>query len=451
MTSDGPAQAGHVPPLGTGARLAYGVGQLADGIRVSGFGIFLFFYYVQVLGLPPELGGTAIFIAVMFDAVTDPIAGYISDSWHSRWGRRHPFMYASAIPVAIAFHFTFVPPSGLSETQLFAWLVGTSIATRAAMTLFVVPHYALGAELSQDRAERTAVVSLRYAFFSVGNLMVYGSLVLFFATGADGLNGQLISENYPPFARTAAFVMMASILVCALGTHHRIPYLAKPMTTGRPSRPVLGVFIDLWVALKNRNFRFVALGALFDALLLGSQMNLMLFVYTYFWELSADVMTSVFVASSIGVFLGSAVLAPPVSARFERRTLACFGVAWYVVFNIAPIALRLVGWFPENGTATLATTLIALNLIGGMGVVLGYVAQGTMIAEVADEHDLATGNRQEGVFYAALSFPRTWPQRPSYISAFSSARWSQSSASWRSHAIRSIASTMRATPRSSLR
>jgi Na+/melibiose symporter-like transporter len=176
------------------------------------------------------------------------------------------------------------------------------------------------------------------------------------------------------------------------------------MTTGRPSRPVLGVFIDLWVALKNRNFRFVALGALFDALLLGSQMNLMLFVYTYFWELSADVMTSVFVASSIGVFLGSAVLAPPVSARFERRTLACFGVAWYVVFNIAPIALRLVGWFPENGTATLATTLIALNLIGGMGVVLGYVAQGTMIAEVADEHDLATGKRQEGVFYAALSF-----------------------------------------------
>ena len=95
MTSQAPP-ANEAPPLSLSARLAYGVRQLADGIRVSGMGLYLFFYYVQVLGLPPELGGTAIFIAVRFDAVTDPIAGYISDAWQSRWGRRHPFMYASA-------------------------------------------------------------------------------------------------------------------------------------------------------------------------------------------------------------------------------------------------------------------------------------------------------------------------------------------------------------------
>ncbi len=403
MTSQAPP-ANEAPPLSLSARLAYGVGQLADGIRVSGMGLYLFFYYVQVLGLPPELGGTAIFIAVMFDAVTDPIAGYISDAWQSRWGRRHPFMYASAIPVAISFYFTFVPPSGLSEMQLFAWLVGASIATRAAMTIFVVPHYALGAELSEDHAERTAVVSMRYAFFSAGNLAVYGSLAYFFASGPDGLNGQLVSENYPPFASAAALVMAAAILLCAFGTHHRIPYLAKPSSLERPSRPVLGVFIELWAALKNRNFRFVALGALFDALLLGSQMNLMLFVYTYFWELSADVMTTAFIATSVGVFIGSAFLAGPLSARFERRTMACFGVLWYVIFNIVPIVLRLVGWFPENGTVALSTTLVVINFIAGVGVVLGYVAQGAMIAEVADEHDMATSKRQEGVFYAALSF-----------------------------------------------
>ena len=58
-------------------------------------------------------------------------------------------------------------------------------------------------------------------------------------------------------------------------------------------------------------------------------MNLMLFVFTYFWELSAEVMTTAFIATSVGVFLGSAFLARPVSARFERRTLACFGVLSY--------------------------------------------------------------------------------------------------------------------------
>ena len=340
----------------------------------------------------------------MFDAVTDPIAGYISDAWHSRWGRRHPFMYASAIPVAIAFYFTFVPPSGLSEGQLFAWLLGASIATRAAMTIFVVPHYALGAELSENYKERTAVVSMRYAFFSAGHLAVYASLAYFFATGPDGVNGQLISENYPPFARSAAIVMAASILLCAFGTHHRIPHLAKPSTTERPSRPIAGVFIELWSALQSRNFRFVALGALIDALMLGSQMNLMLFVFTYFWEVPTEVMMSAFIATSVGGFLGSTLLAGPVSRRFERRTLVCFGVAWYMLFQIAPVTLRLLGWFPENGTTTLSALLIAINFVAGLGTMLGYVAQSAMIAEVADEHELATGKCQVGIFYAALSF-----------------------------------------------
>ena len=402
MASEG--QQAEAPPLLTRTKMAYGVGQLSDGIRASGFGLYLFFYYVQVLGLPPELGGTAIFIAVLFDAFTDPIAGYISDAWKSRWGRRHPFMYASAIPSGICFYFTFVPPAGLSETGLFWWLLGVSILTRLAMTIFVVPHYALGAELSEEGKERTSVVSIRYAFFSAGSLLAYAAAAVFFGPGPEGGDGRLIASNYPPFALVGALIMVVSILFTAVGTHHRIPYLVGAEQTPVAKNRVLGVFTELWSALQNRNFRFVSLGALMDALMLGAQLNLMLFVYTFFWELSTDLMTLAFVGFGVGQLLGTIFLAGPVSARFERRQVAIFGAVWYMLFTIVPVALRLIGWFPENGTEALPIVLITLNVIGAMGVVVGYVAQGAMIADVTDEHELSTGKRQEGMFYAALSF-----------------------------------------------
>ena len=129
-------------------KLSYGIGQAAEGIKNAAFGTFLLLYYNQVLGLSGSLAGIAIFIALCFDAVTDPIAGSISDNFRSKWGRRHPFMYASAIPLAIAFYFLFVPMDGLGTTGLFIWMTVFTILTRGAMTLYHVPHLALGAELS---------------------------------------------------------------------------------------------------------------------------------------------------------------------------------------------------------------------------------------------------------------------------------------------------------------
>ena len=124
-------------------KFAYGIGQLAEGLKNSALSTFVLFYYNQVLGLSGTLAGTAILIALLFDAVSDPLAGSLSDNWQSRWGRRHPFMYASALPLGIAFFFLFSPPEGLSEFSLFLWLTVTVVLTRGAMTLYHVPHIAL--------------------------------------------------------------------------------------------------------------------------------------------------------------------------------------------------------------------------------------------------------------------------------------------------------------------
>ena len=96
-------------PLST--RLSYGVGQLSDGVKQSAFSTFLFFYYNQVLGLSGSLAGSAALLALLVDAITDPMVGQLSDRLQSRWGRRHPFMLAGAVPFGIAIFILFSPNS----------------------------------------------------------------------------------------------------------------------------------------------------------------------------------------------------------------------------------------------------------------------------------------------------------------------------------------------------
>ena len=106
-------------PVPWRVRIAFGIGQLPEGIKSAAFGFFLLFYYNQVLGLSGTLSGIAIFLALIVDAISDPMVGALSDSTRSRWGRRHPYMYAAAIPFAASFYFLFAPPAGLTEMGLF--------------------------------------------------------------------------------------------------------------------------------------------------------------------------------------------------------------------------------------------------------------------------------------------------------------------------------------------
>jgi len=81
-------------------RLLYGIGAVASVSRTTASRFFLLLYYNQVLGLPARWVGAGILIALLIDGMVDPIIGHVSDHLHARWGRRHPFMYAAALPVA---------------------------------------------------------------------------------------------------------------------------------------------------------------------------------------------------------------------------------------------------------------------------------------------------------------------------------------------------------------
>ena len=217
------------PALGVGTKFAYGFGQAAEGLKNGAFGVFLFFYYNQVLALSGTYAGLAVGIALMFDAITDPLAGSLSDNWRSKLGRRHPFMYMALLPLAVAFYFLFSPPEGLSQFGLFAWLLTFAILTRAAMTLYHVPHIALCAELSEDFDSHTTIVAFRQFFSTFGALVAYViGFAMFFYASSEYPRGQFRVDAYSPFALTLAVLMIGSILYSALGTRKQIPYLPQP-------------------------------------------------------------------------------------------------------------------------------------------------------------------------------------------------------------------------------
>ena len=94
-------------PFGT--KVYWGFGQIGEGVKNAAFNSYLLFYYNQILGVSATLTALALAIAVFFDAISDPIAGSVSDKFQSRWGRRHPFMFASAAPLGITLFLLFYP------------------------------------------------------------------------------------------------------------------------------------------------------------------------------------------------------------------------------------------------------------------------------------------------------------------------------------------------------
>ena len=162
-------------------KIAYGFGSVAYGVKDNGFDYFLLLFYSQVVGLDARLVGVALTAALIIDAVSDPLVGYWSDNLRSRWGRRHPFMYASAIPVAASYFFLWNPPLEWSQSELFVYLVVLSVVIRTCITLYETPSSALAPELTEDYVQRSSLLSFRYYFgWTGGNSM---SVLMFSGAG----------------------------------------------------------------------------------------------------------------------------------------------------------------------------------------------------------------------------------------------------------------------------
>lgn len=380
-------------------RIAYGIGESAEGMKRNATSLFVLFYYNQVLGLPGTLAGAALFIALLVDGFTDPLIGTWSDHCRSKLGRRHPFMFAAALPVGLSFIGLFAPPSALGEIGLFLWLTAFAVLTRFALTLYNVPHLALGTEITESSEERTRLILLRQLFSYLGT--TFAIVVGFGWFFSDARGGRLLAENYPRFAVALGVAMTVAILVAATGTRSEIRHVnaAPPRQRGFAAQLVR----DVRESARNKPFVWLAAGTTALFLSAGVHRTLSLYLLEYFWALRSGQMVVVQLATLVGLLAGIVALRA-VLFRTSKRFTLLLGTAGAVSFQVLPVLLRLVDLFPANGTSALVWALIVMEIIQGAFSAFALVAYFAMMTDVTDAHELDTGHRREGVLFGVITF-----------------------------------------------
>jgi Na+/melibiose symporter-like transporter len=384
------------PVVTTKVRWLYGVGSIAYGVKDNGFSYFLLFYYNQVLDLPGSYAGLAILIAMVFDAISDPLVGVWSDNTHSRLGRRHPFMYASALPVSFVYFFLWNPPV-MSEFMLFVYLTVACILVRFFITLYEIPSSAIVAELTADYDERTRLLSYRYMMGWYGGL---GMAVLNWGVFMV-LWGNDSETTFKVYGSVGAVLMFLAIMGSSIGLHKYIPYLQPPPQ--RDSYKILELLSDLKETLSNRNFAALFFAGLFAAVGAGVATNFDTYVVTHFWEFTPSqwrwVIMSLFVSALLPLFI-----APMLTGRWDKKRSAMGIYAFQIVFAALPFFLRLLGWFPDNDSPWTYPLIWAHTVINVTVIVLFGIVQSSMLADIVEHSEISTGRREEGLFFASRSF-----------------------------------------------
>ncbi|HEY8123321.1 MAG TPA: MFS transporter, partial [Myxococcota bacterium] len=390
------------PPLSRGTKLWYALGQLGEGIKNESFAYFLVFYYTNVLDLPGTLAGLAYLISMLVDAVADPLMGVISDRTRSRLGRRHPWIFASALPLALSLYLVFAPPAGLSRAALFAWMLTWTLVNRFALTMFHVPYLALGAELTREWNERTLLVSMRHAF---GQLALFAPAVVgflwLFRTTAEHGKGQFYAPAYPQYAAICAAAVFALILATGWKTRDRIPQLVAPDAASGERSVFATLGRDLLDLLGQRAFRAVFLGTAIISIATGVTVNLGLHAGTFFWDLGTEALAAWRIVVAIAIVGGLAFWTRLAASR-DKGAIFNQGLLWYLLFHSVVWLLATYGYWPERSHAAYVPLyLFATGLLGPFAIASTLAMGQSMMADCADQDELEFGRRREGVFFGA--------------------------------------------------
>ena len=396
MQPESNVAAGHVFKPSIPIKLAYSLGQAAQGGGFDAAIAFIFFYYSAVLGLSGTLVGAALAVGLAFDAGVDPFIGSWSDNIKSRFGRRLPVMALAVLPLAVAIGLLFSPPSGLGQTGLFAWLAVMSIAVRSFVSLFNVPYIALGAELASDYAGRTSVVVYRsIAGILSGVIVTAVGFSIFFAQG-----GLQKPDNYPGFGWSVAALVFACLAICCLGVWRFAAALPQPeQTPGSTLRRLPGEVKEIF---RNKSFRLLFLSAVVIYVAVGANASLNSHAFVYVWKIASENIQFISYAYLVGLLLG-VVIAPLLQKFLEKKNVVIIGFLLLIGNWMVLQGAMMAGFYLPLGDAALLPMQVN-SFVAGIGTGFVLVAYPSMMADAADEHEHLFGRRREGLYFAGLGF-----------------------------------------------
>jgi len=390
------------PRITRSTRAFFGSGGLVYGVTQNAH-YFVLVYYSQVLGLSPELAGLALGVGLIFDAVSDPLVGYLSDNTKSRLGRRHPYLYASVLPLSISYVLLWNPPASVQgDMNLFFFLVACNVALRVSWTLFLVPAYAFVAELTSDYEERTRLLS---GFHSVLAVVSNGMSVLMYAIWlvptpeiADGI---MNAEGYRQAGLFGSLAIAVAILVFSFGLHRFVPQSRKYVI--QQSVGPKQFYVQVRDVLSGRPTRSVMVSGMLYWAGSGTYAALWVYIYSYFWEFTSSQISMIVVPMMLGGLFLAPILSRLAHGR-EKKRVAIFGLLGASLVNVFPIAMRLLGFFPENGTESLFYIMVGLAFFETVLYLVYDVSWRSMTADITEQLELETGRRNEGVISSTMTF-----------------------------------------------
>lgn len=382
------------PRLPFVTKFLFGVGSMADGAQIQIIGGLLLLYYSQILRVPTQLVSLAIGVSLFVDAFWDLLIAQISDNLRTRLGRRHALMYASALPAGLSFVALWSPPAHLTGVQLFVWLATFTLAFRFSHSLYMVPSGALLPELAPDYHDRTVLYGYRYMLGTIGGAIAAGlAYGVFLHKTAQYPLGQLNPAGYPAMAATIGAFIAVTNLISGLGTHSRIGHLYRP-----PKRRISAgeVLRQIGSILNNHNFLVAVAAGMLSATAAALTQGLAIYFNTFMFHLPS---------SNIMLLIGTQLLSAPIAfalapalSRGPGKRPAYLGLFFAaLIFVHAPIALRLLGAFPANGSPMLLPILMACSTVSGILSTSASILGTSMISDIVEENQAKTGRRSEGV------------------------------------------------------
>ena len=379
-------------PLPLSAKLLYGVGEMPITVLMVISGLFMLFFYNSVMGLPPLLVGVGLSFSLVVDAVLDPLIGHLSDRTRHSFGRRHVFMLPGALIVGPSFFFLFSPPRSLGHAGLFVWLLAWSIALRAASAVYRIPYLSLGAELSRDYDDRTSTMGLRTMFGLLGTLGATAlSFLIFFPETSDKLH----YAGYPRMGLAFGAVMTVAGLIGTLGT-------LRFRTSGVANESAgLHFLSGFRIAMRNRDFRSIWFSTTIFFLAVVMNFSMAIHYFTWYAHISRGDVLSLIQTSFYAGALGGVVLWMWLARRTEKRTL--YMMAAVSSATLLLMATLLIGTGHPLGIGR-PLPLIVGHVVGGIFASAVWVVPASMIADVTDTDELATGLRREGIYFGIMNF-----------------------------------------------
>lgn len=386
--------------------LVYATGDGATSLVMNTFFSYAMLYYTKALGMNTAWAGLAMGVIVLWDAITDPFMGHITDNTRSRFGRRHPYMLVGGVLTVLCFYAVWsVPEYFRNPTLLFVYMVGINLLLRTTVTVYLVAQGALGFEICTDYNDRSKLQGIRNGLNMAVNLGSSFVIWTYFLKSRDGVDGTAVASNYQRLGLTFANVALVFICIAVFGTRkYIVDTRNSPDISSNNLRSILSSLLHtLGDPVPGAVYIFMAILYIGIVFVCAFQM----FIYVDFMMLEGWRTFIVHGSTMAGAAVGS-LLAAPVVRRLDKKPAIYLGVLGGALANTMLVVLFYTGWV-KPGTAWGAIPIaMLLFLIFNSGFHLMTnvvkVTADSIMADVSEINRYRVGKLKDGGYSSMLTF-----------------------------------------------